>query len=97
MNREDIENQIIDLLDEENTIGALEMLNDYYETYGFSHFYMMALSDIYMKEGQYEDVVDLMRQGFSAGFNDVFLYERLGDAYASLDQYQDALDAYLVR
>ncbi|MGI6510948.1 MAG: tetratricopeptide repeat protein [Catenisphaera adipataccumulans] len=95
MNQEELRDTIIDALDQDEWEQALNLIEQYYREYGPDFFYFMSLSDCYMYEERFHDVLDLMHHAKELGFQNTYIHERTGDALIGMGRFEEALESYL--
>lgn len=94
MDKDTLQNSIIDCIDLEDYDGALNHLSEYEERFEEDLFYYLSLSDVLLAMDVFEDVIDLMTEAMDHGFINSLVYERLGDAYYGLEEYDQAISYF---
>lgn len=89
-----LEKEIIALIDNEEFDATLELIDDYQSLYGKTEFYYFSLSDVYLGLNNYLDTIDLMKTAISDGIENDLVYERLGDAYYGIEDFDMAISWY---
>lgn len=95
MEQYELEELIIHLIDEDDFDSAFDYLEEYLTGYGANEFYYFSLSDIYLAHKDYENTIELMDSALEDGIENDLLYERYGDAFYGLQNYELALQWFL--
>lgn len=94
MNQDEFEDFIIEKIDDEEFEDAENLLIEYKERYSETYFYYLASSDLYMAMHIYDEVIYFMEKALEDGYDDIFIYERLGDSYFQMGEYEEAIDNF---
>lgn len=94
MNQDEFEDFIIEKIDDEEFEDAGNLLDEYKERYSETYFYFLASSDLYMAMHVYDEVIYYMERALEEGYDDIYIYERMGDSYFQLGEYEEAIDNF---
>lgn len=89
--QEKLQDLIIEQIENDDLEIAKENIQEYRFKYGVDEFYYMALSDILLFNEDYENIIDLMNHALEDGIENDIVYERLGDAYFGLQDFENAI------
>ncbi len=94
MSQEELQELILESIEEDEDCSTFDMLSEYADTYGTDIFFFLATTDTLLKYEMYSEVflwIDKAQELFGPTS---FFYERKGDAYYALQDYEKALEAY---
>ncbi|WP_281521986.1 tetratricopeptide repeat protein [Dubosiella newyorkensis] len=86
-----LKNQIIEYIENTQYKEASHLLEEYKDSFGIDDFYYLAVSDILLGNQEYEEVLDLMAEAISVGYEHPVFYERIADAHIGLQEWDEAL------
>lgn len=91
---DDLQDIIVSFLQENDYSNAMTYLDEYELEYGRDYFFLISLSDIYLSLNQPFKVLPIMNEALLLKPNDVYIYERIADAYFYLGDYDHAILFY---
>ena len=91
MMQEKMQDLIIEQIENDDLENAEHSIQEYCFEYGKDEFYYMASSDVLLANEEYDYVIELMNDALEDGIENDIVYERLGDAYFGLQDFENAI------
>lgn len=85
---------IIEQIENDDLENAEHSIQEYCFEYGKDEFYYMASSDVLLANEEYDYVIELMNDALEDGIENDIVYERLGDAYFGLQDFENAIQNF---
>ncbi len=94
MMQEKMQDLIIEQIENDDLENAGQSIKEYCFQYGKDEFYYMASSDVLLANEEYDYVIELMNDALEDGIENDIVYERLGDAYFGLQDFESAIQNF---
>lgn len=94
MMQEKMQDLIIEQIESDDFENAEKSIEEYCFEYGTDEFYYMASSDVLLANEEYDYVIDIMNAALEDGIENDIVYERLGDAYFGLQDFENAIQNF---
>ncbi len=96
MTQSQMQESILEFIEESKFEEAVHQLHAYKQEGYTDIFFYLSYSDVLMHFKDYQTIITLLIEAIDYGYTSPYIYERLGDAYFHLNQYQHALNNYLL-